>query len=212
MKPAIKEHFIYSTRAKAWRANDGRELHELCQKASQIISIDEVMVQELIPGGGQNQVSYCAFFRQGDPLGKMVVCRVRQHPLEFGRASTYVETIDLPILEELSERFLRAIGYYGLVEVEYKLDRSSGLFKLLEHQCEDVGLSRFGGARWRRFQLYTALRSAWTSGNAEHRSPRRPLDAPDDGFPDGSHGLLERRDQARQLLDFSKGFECGGSF
>jgi D-aspartate ligase len=144
VKPAIKEHFIYSTRVKAWRANNARELRDLCEKASQIISIDEVMVQELIPGGGQNQVSYCAFFRQGDPLGKMVVCRVRQHPLEFGRASTYVETIDLPVLEELSERFLRSIDYYGLVEVEYKLDRSDGLFKLLDVNARTWGYHALG--------------------------------------------------------------------
>jgi predicted ATP-grasp superfamily ATP-dependent carboligase len=144
VKPAIKEHFIYSTRAKAWRANDARQLRDLCEKASQIISIDEVMVQELIPGGGRNQVSYCAFFREGEPLGKMVVCRARQHPLEFGRASTYVETIDLPILEELSERFLRAIDYYGLVEVEYKLDRSSGLFKLLDVNARTWGYHGLG--------------------------------------------------------------------
>jgi D-aspartate ligase len=52
------------------------------------------MVQELIPGGGSQQFSYCAFFRDGEAVGKMVVRRRRQHPLEFGRASTYVETVD----------------------------------------------------------------------------------------------------------------------
>ena len=144
IKPAIKEHFIYSTRAKAWRANDARELQALCAKASQIISIDEVMVQELIPGGGKNQVSYCAFFRNGAAVGKMTVCRMRQHPLEFGRASTYVETIDSPILADLSERFLRAIDYYGLVEVEYKQDPSSGLFKLLDVNARTWGYHSLG--------------------------------------------------------------------
>ena len=37
----------------------------------------------------------------------------------FPNSSLYVETLDVPILEEYSERFLRAIGYYyGLVELE----------------------------------------------------------------------------------------------
>ncbi len=98
------------------------ELRTLFQKASDLAGHGEIMVQELIPGGGKQQFSYCAFFRDGQAVGKMIVCRRRQHPLEFGRASTYVETVDIPILEELSERFLRAIDYYGLVEVEYKLD------------------------------------------------------------------------------------------
>jgi D-aspartate ligase len=37
-----------------------------------------------------------------------------------------VETIELPDLEMLSERFLNAIDYYGLVELEYKLDLRDG--------------------------------------------------------------------------------------
>jgi hypothetical protein len=31
-----------------------------------------------------------------------------QHPLQFGSASTFVEIVDIPIIEGLSERFLRA--------------------------------------------------------------------------------------------------------
>jgi len=38
------------------------------------------------------------------------------------RASTIVETLELPLLETLSKRFLGEINYYGLVELEYKLD------------------------------------------------------------------------------------------
>ena len=65
-------------------------------------------------------------FKDGGGVASMVARRRRQHPPEFGRASTFVETTDLPLLETFSERFLRAIGYYGLVEVEYKLDRRDG--------------------------------------------------------------------------------------
>ena len=108
IKPAIKEHFFYATKAKAWRANSHAELRGLYQKASELAGDGEIMVQELISGGGSQQFSYCAFFRNGEAVGKMVARRRRQHPLEFGRASTYVETVDVPILEALSERFLRA--------------------------------------------------------------------------------------------------------
>jgi D-aspartate ligase len=33
VKPAIKEHFIYTTKAKAWRANNRSELRELFERA-----------------------------------------------------------------------------------------------------------------------------------------------------------------------------------
>jgi len=144
IKPAIKEHFFYATKAKAWRANSHAELRTLYQKASDLAGSGEIMVQELISGGGSQQFSYCAFFRNGEAVGKMVVRRRRQHPLEFGRASTYVETVDVPILEEYSERFLRAIDYYGLVEVEYKLDPRDSQYKLLDVNARTWGYHSLG--------------------------------------------------------------------
>lgn len=144
LKPAIKEHFFYATKAKAWRANSHSELRSLFQKASELAGHGEMMVQELIPGGGSQQFSYCAFFRDGEAMGKMVVQRRRQHPLEFGRASTYVETVDIPILEEFSQRFLRAIDYYGLVELEYKLDPRDSQYKLLDVNARTWGYHSLG--------------------------------------------------------------------
>jgi D-aspartate ligase len=144
IKPAIKEHFFYAAKAKAWRANSHSELRDLFPKASKMAGSGEIMVQELIPGGGSQQFSYCAFFRNEEPVGKMVARRVRQHPPLFGKASTYVETVDLPALEELSERFLRAIGYYGLVEMEYKLDPRDSRYKLLDVNARTWGYHSVG--------------------------------------------------------------------
>ncbi len=144
IKPAIKEHFIYATKAKAWCANSHAELRTLFQKAAKLVGPGEVMVQELIPGGGMQQFAYCAFFRNCEAIGKMVVRRRRQHPLQFGRASTYVETVDIPVLEELSERFLRASNYYGLVELEYKLDPRDGQYKLLDVNARTWGYLSLG--------------------------------------------------------------------
>jgi D-aspartate ligase len=146
IKPAIKEHFVYATKAKAWSANNRAELRSLVQKASELVGPGEIMVQEFIPGGGGQQFAYCAFFRHGKAMGKMVTQRRRQHPLQFGRASTYVETVDLPILEELSERFLREIDYYGLVELEYKLDARDGQYKLLDVNARTWGYHSLGAA------------------------------------------------------------------
>lgn len=144
IKPAIKEHFIYATKAKAWRANNHAELKMLFEKAAEIVGRGEVMVQEVIPGGGTQQFSYCAFFVRGQAIGKMVARRRRQHPLQFGRSSTYVETADIPLLEELSERFLRAIDYYGLVEIEYKLDPRTSQYKLLDVNARTWGYHSVG--------------------------------------------------------------------
>jgi D-aspartate ligase len=144
IKPAIKENFFYATKAKAWRADDRDALRTLFNSAAGKVGPGEVMIQELVPGGGQQQFAYCAFFKNGNAIASMVVRRSRQHPREFGRASTYVETIDLPILEQLSERFLRAINYYGLVEMEYKLDLRDGQYKLLDVNGRTWGYHSIG--------------------------------------------------------------------
>ena len=144
LKPAIKEHFIYATRAKAWRAESRDQLRELFTRATKIAGAREIMVQELIPGDGHYQFADCALFKNGSALGSMVVRRRRQHPPEFGRASTFVETVDVPELEVYSKRFLRNIDYYGLVELEYKLDPRDSQYKLLDFNARTWGYHALG--------------------------------------------------------------------
>jgi D-aspartate ligase len=144
IKPAIKEHFIYATKAKAWRANNRTELRDLFERAAAQVEPGEVMIQELIPGDGRQQFAYCAFYKEGRSIGNMTARRSRQHPPEFGRASTFVETVEMPLLEALSERFLRAISYYGLIELEYKLDPRDGQYKLLDANARTWGYHTLG--------------------------------------------------------------------
>ncbi len=144
IKPAIKEHFIYATKAKAWRADTPAELRERFLQATTLVGTDEAMVQELIPGDGQQQYAYGAFYKDGRVIASMVARRLRQHPPEFGRASTYVETVEQPLLEEYSERFLQAMNYYGLVEVEYKLDPRDGRYKILDVNARTWGYHTLG--------------------------------------------------------------------
>jgi D-aspartate ligase len=144
VKPAIKDHFLYKTKAKAWRADSREELHRLVGRASDLVGPREVLVQELILGNGESQHAYCAFFRDGEAVASMVVERRRQHPLQFGRASTFVRTIESTRLEELSCRLLREIDYYGLVELEFKVDPRDGLPKLLDFNARTWGYHTLG--------------------------------------------------------------------
>jgi len=146
IKPAVKENFFYATGDKAWRAETIDDLHKMYREAARQIEPQHILVQQIIPGDGRHQVSYCAFFRDGRAHGSLVARRARQHPREFGRAATYVESIELPLIEELSERFLRAIDYYGLVEVEYKQDPRDGEYKLLDVNARTWGFQCLGVA------------------------------------------------------------------
>jgi D-aspartate ligase len=144
VKPSVKEDFFYATKAKAWRANNRAELKEMFQRASGHVGSNEVLIQEIIPGDGNSQFSSCVFIKNGAALGSMEAQRWRQHPPEFGRAATFVASIELPVVRELTLTFLRAIDYYGLAEVEYKLDPRDGKYKLLDVNARTWGFHALG--------------------------------------------------------------------
>jgi len=146
IKPAVKENFFYATGAKAWRADTPEELVALYEKAIAQIKPEEILIQEIVPGDGTTQYSYCAFVQNGAPVSVLTARRARQHPREFGRAATYVETIDAPEIETLSERFLKAIKYHGVVEIEYKRDPRTGEYKLLDVNARPWGFHAIGSA------------------------------------------------------------------
>lgn len=146
VKPAVKEDFFYATKAKGWRVENRQELRALVAKAFEHVGGNEVLVQEFIPGGGDSQFSSCVFFKNGHSLATMAAKRLRQHPPEFGRAATFVETIEAAKLEEPTVRFLRAMNYYGLAEVEYKYDARDGQYKLLDVNARTWGFHSLGYA------------------------------------------------------------------
>src|SRR5579863_7440217 len=146
IKPAVKEKFFYATGDKAWRADTPEMLQALYARAAKDIPLNEILIQEIIPGDGTQQLSYCAFFKDGKAHSTLLARRMRQHPREFGRAATYVETIEDSAIAELSERFLRAINVYGIVEIEYKRDPRDGKNKLLDINARAWGFHGLGYA------------------------------------------------------------------
>jgi len=86
----------------------------------------------LIPGSGEEQFSFAGFCIEGRPVAWLVARRTRQYPVDFGRSSSYVETVELPEIEQPARRLLEAMRFTGLVEVEFKRDPRDGRCKLLD--------------------------------------------------------------------------------
>jgi predicted ATP-grasp superfamily ATP-dependent carboligase len=206
IKPAIKENFVYATKQKAWRADNPSQLRELYDRASRHVPAGEIMIQDIVPGDGTCQYAYCAFFKDGHPVVSLAVCRRRQHPLEFGRSSTYVETTDLPLLEDYSVRFLREINYYGLVEMEYKRDPRDGNFRLLDVNGRTWGYHTIGEPAGVNFphvlfadQMGEAVESC--KGKSGVRWIRLLTDLPT-GLVSFFNGQLDVRAYLRTLRDY----------
>ncbi|MGL4968155.1 MAG: ATP-grasp domain-containing protein [Inquilinus sp.] len=147
LKPAVKAQSNRFTRARAWRVDDHRQLLARYAEACELIDPSLIMIQEFIAGGGEAQYSFAALCADGRPLAWLVARRARQHPVDFGgHGSSFVETVDEPEIEEAAHRLLAAIGYNGLVEVEFKRDSRSGRPKLLDINARTWGWHTLGGA------------------------------------------------------------------
>jgi D-aspartate ligase len=131
IKPAMREDNNALTVAKAWRADDRQDFERLYGEARKLLPADDIIVQEMIPGGGEVQFSYAALWHRGRPVASMVARRTRQYAVVFG-TGTFVETIDKPEIEDVAVRLLSSLDYHGLIEVEFKLDTRDGQYKVLD--------------------------------------------------------------------------------
>ncbi|MDX6467481.1 MAG: D-aspartate ligase [Gaiellaceae bacterium] len=145
LKPAVKTGFNRLTAAKAWRVDDRRELLERYDEACGLVAADVLLVQELVPGDG-GQYSHAALCRDGEPLATITARRTRQYPADFGRASTFVETIDDPETAEQAAAVFARMQLTGLAEVEFKRDERDGRLKLLDINPRVWGWHTLGAA------------------------------------------------------------------
>lgn len=132
IKPSIRDNFYSKIKIKAFRVNNKEELVRIYEYVCSIIEPSEVLVQEFIPGGPNHLYSFCPFFKDGEVLTSIMARRARQHPMDFGHASTFAELVDIPEIQKIAEKFLSLINYYGFAEVEFMQDPRDGNYKLIE--------------------------------------------------------------------------------
>jgi predicted ATP-grasp superfamily ATP-dependent carboligase len=132
IKPAVMHEFYKSTKKKVFIVKSKEELKKEFIKASSIIKPSDIIIQEIIPGTPRSLYSFCSFFKEKRAISYINGQRSRQIPMDFGKASTFVEIKDIPELTEMGCKFLKAIDYYGLSEVEFKRDPRNGSLKILD--------------------------------------------------------------------------------
>jgi D-aspartate ligase len=145
IKPAIKSETNALTRAKAWRADDRAELLRRYSAACRLVDRRTIMIQELVQGDGRMQLSFGALCSRGEVVASLTARRRRQYPVDFGRNSTFVETVDELDIEEPARRLLAAMSWTGLIEVEFKRDPVSGRAQLLDANARGWTWVALGG-------------------------------------------------------------------
>jgi len=132
LKPTCKEFVNDFTVARAWLAKNQTALLERYDEALRLVDPSNVIIQELIAGGNEYQFSYAGLHDRGQRIASLVAQRKRQYPVDFGRGSSYVETVESMEIEIAAGRLLEAMSYSGLVEVEFKYDPRDHRYKLLD--------------------------------------------------------------------------------
>lgn len=91
-----------------------------------------LMLQEYIPGGDDQVFIFNGYFnRQADCLAGFTGYKVRQFPIHVGCASLG-ECTWVPKVAEDTIRFMKAVGYQGILDIGYRLDPRDGQYKVLD--------------------------------------------------------------------------------
>jgi predicted ATP-grasp superfamily ATP-dependent carboligase len=144
LKPAVNHHFFPQTNVKAFSVSTPVHLRNRYLQMNEYIPADEILIQEHIPGAGESQFSYCAACREGKVYASLVARRTRQYPVEFGNASSFVETAEQPVVAAAGQKFLESIGFDGIGEVEFKFDSRDGQYKILDFNPRTWGWHTLG--------------------------------------------------------------------
>ena len=132
VKPIVSTALVRSIHRKALYAENSEQLAELFQVALRYVAATGLLVQEFIPGGGEEQLAFCSLVENGRILASMTARRLRQFPIDFGMSSSFVEAVAIPELHDPAQRLLAELGLSGIVELEFKRHAVNGMFYLLD--------------------------------------------------------------------------------
>lgn len=91
-----------------------------------------LMLQEYIPGGDDTVWMFNGYF---NAHSECLVCftgkKIRQCPIYTGSTSLGI-CLHNPAVEDLTLRFMKAIGYQGILDIGYRYDARDGQYKVLD--------------------------------------------------------------------------------
>ncbi|MBI4006439.1 MAG: hypothetical protein HY356_07185 [Gammaproteobacteria bacterium] len=161
LKPAVR---LSDARKKVFRLrllNNPGEVEQALEEISCNLSGFGFQLAENIPGEPDQLFTVgCYGGRNGKVLRTYTGHKLTQYPYYHGMASI-AETIPPPAgLAEMAGALLNHMGFHGISQVEFKLDKRDGLFKLLEINGRPwlwVKLAALSGVNLPLIQYYDVL-------------------------------------------------------
>lgn len=135
LKPSITVGFMEKL------GSSGRTLHietveEMAYWKKRMIEVEltdtPLILQEFIPGGTENLYTLTAYSnKDGNIIAYSTGHKIRQNPPDAGTIVSGRVNPE-PELFQLGKKLIKAAGYYGISNTEFKKDPRDGIFKLIE--------------------------------------------------------------------------------
>lgn len=132
IKPTVMHTFYARFKKKVIVCADFNELNNAMKLANSFFPLQELLIQEVIKGDGSCQYSVGVFAIEGEIIRSIIANRARQHPIDFGNATTMAITCDNSEILDISRKIMAQTKYTGICEIEFKQDEVSGEFNFLE--------------------------------------------------------------------------------
>lgn len=130
VKPVYTTYFRLDFQTKLFVAQSSEEMIALFSKAYE--KQHKMMVQEIIPGDARAMFGFNAYYdRTGTVRGGFVYQRLREWPVGFGNGC-YIQSAEQPTLGQMTGSLVKKVGYYGIVDAEFKYDARDNTFKFIE--------------------------------------------------------------------------------
>jgi len=130
LKPVHSDYFRSDFKTKLFMVKSKNDLIRKYKTAT--AKNHEVIIQEIIPGGASNHYGCDVYYdKNSNPNGVFMYRRIRDWPQRFGNGCLIESTFE-PELEEITTNLIKKIGYYGIVDVEFKKDQRNNEFKIIE--------------------------------------------------------------------------------
>ena len=130
LKPVYSHPFVVQYWIKGKNVHTAEELvhqYETYYKAGH-----PMLIQEMIQGDIDRLYEFSSYLSPtGELLGSFVQRKLEQYPADFGTGTLFESAHDTN-LSDLGLRVLKAFGFYGLSNIEFKKDPSDGQFKMIE--------------------------------------------------------------------------------
>jgi D-aspartate ligase len=119
------------TGKKLFLVSNERELLETYDAAEDPKS-PNLVIQEYIPGGDDTVWMFNGYFdRKSECLVEFTGKKIRQCPVHTGSTSLGICLVNEE-LANTTKRFMKSIGYLGMVDVDYRYDVRDNTFKILD--------------------------------------------------------------------------------